>query len=247
MRTLFDTEDETGDAQAELVSDKELMRLLHLSRTTLWRLRNGGLPHVKVGRLIRYNVEAVRAWLQGPGRAVQAADEAEGHAGRNGKAHGSPATNGHHVNAEALPLNGHLVASPGELLPCHWSPSVALDPKHRPQSPTKPSTTARREWWRFPQEAHLYDEAGGRYRRLLAREVAVIQGFPAGWGTNAGLGELDLIRGYGNAVPPPLSEAVFASVKRCCRSPLRTVVEVCAGFGGMALGVHRYYHNSTSC
>lgn len=229
MRTLFDLEDYSGNSSSELVSGEGLMSLLHLSRTTLWRLRNGGLPHVKVGRLVRYNVETVRAWLEGPGKDLTASATGDG----------QPPS---HVNvrgAAIVPANGNHAATPEDLPPCHWSPSVALDPKHRPQSPCRPSSTARREWWRFPQEAHLHDEAGERYRRLRAHEVAVIQGFPADWGTNAGLGELDLIRGYGNAVPPPLSQAVFESVRQYSRYPLRTLVEICAGFGGMAIGVTR--------
>jgi site-specific DNA-cytosine methylase len=69
--------------------------------------------------------------------------------------------------------------------------------------------------------------------------VAVIQGFPADWGVNAGLSEFDLIRGYGNAVPPPLAEALFRAVQRFCPGPLGGIVEICAGFGGMALGASR--------
>src|SRR4051794_1025748 len=39
--------------------------------------------------------------------------------------------------------------------PCHWSLDVALDPKHRPQQWTAPSTTVRRDWRKYPQEAHV--------------------------------------------------------------------------------------------
>jgi hypothetical protein len=93
-----------------------------------------------------------------------------------------------------------------------WSLSVALDPKHRPQGPFRPSSTARRELWRYPLEAHLFDRAKGRYRGLLASEVAVLQGLPADWGQRAIQDELLLLRGYGDAVPPPLSRAVFAEL-----------------------------------
>lgn len=126
-----------------------------------------------------------------------------------------------------------------ELPPCHWSPATALDPKHRPQSPRRPSSTVRREWWRFPQEAHLLDEDGGRYRRLLASEIASLQGFPKDWGVRAGLGELDLIRGYGNAVPPPLAGLLVGALRDFVPGGLETGVEVCAGFGGLALGSSR--------
>src|SRR5262245_30377635 len=53
-----------------------------------------------------------------------------------------------------------------ELGECLWSPSVALDRKHRPQVWDEPSSTVRREWCRYPQEAHLLDEANNQYRKL---------------------------------------------------------------------------------
>jgi hypothetical protein len=54
---------------------------------------------------------------------------------------------------------------------------VALDPKHRPQSWDEPSSTVRREWCRYPQEAHLLDVDNWRYRRLTVDEIAILQGF----------------------------------------------------------------------
>ena len=117
-----------------------------------------------------------------------------------------------------------------------WSLSVALDPKHRPQGPFRPSSTARRELWRYPLEAHLFDRAKGRYRGLLASEVAVLQGLPADWGQRAIQDELLLLRGYGDAVPPPLSRAVFAELPTLIGAHPQTAVEICAGFGGFALG-----------
>lgn len=145
----------------------------------------------------------------------------------------SPAT-GMAVEAPAEETSGSAV-----LPPCHWSTSVALDPRHRPQSPDRPSSTVRREWCRYPQEAYLLDATGVRYRRLLASEVARLQGFPEDWGRAAGLGDLDLIRGYGNAVPPPLAEAIVSTLAARTPGGIRTTVEICAGFGGIALGASR--------
>jgi len=126
-----------------------------------------------------------------------------------------------------------------ELPPCHWSRSTALDPKHRPQEPHRPSSTVRREWCRFPQEAHLLDLKGNRYRRLLGEEVAALQGFPADWASEAVVPELDLIRGYGNAVPPALAEVLLGALRDVADGTISTGIEICAGFGGMALGAHR--------
>lgn len=194
-----------------LLTDRELSAQLQISRTTIWRLRTTGLPYVTVGRSVRYRLGEVQEWLatRHPGSVAEPTGFAYG-------------------GQESLSLP-----------PCHWSRAVALDPKHRPQEPHKPSSTARREWWRFPQEAHLLDLAGNRYRRLQAQEIGAIQGFPAGWATPAGLPELELIRGYGNALPPALAEAVFTGLREIADSPLASGIEICAGFGGMALGAVR--------
>jgi MerR family regulatory protein len=63
------------------------------------------------------------------------------------------------------------------LLPCHWIPEVALDPKHRPQHWDAPATTVRRDWRKYPQEAHVIDSAGHKYRRFTVDEIAILQGF----------------------------------------------------------------------
>lgn len=196
---------------SQFVAGGEVCTLLNISRTTLWRLRAQGLPATKVRGHLRYKLEEVEQWL-----TRDAATTAMGPRGRD-KA-------------------GKQEAVSEEMPPCHWKVSVALDPKHRPQTPDRPSTTVRREWWRFPQEAHLLDLCGHRFRRLLAEEVAVLQGFPSDWGRASGLSELDLIRGYGNAVPPPLAEVLIRQLAKSVPGGIRTGVEICAGVGGLALG-----------
>src|SRR5262245_9730 len=95
----------------ELLSERELSRQFKLARTTLWRLRNAGLPHVVVGvghrRLIRYDPNAVHQWLESRSDRPTA-------------------------DIPSGPDPAWLT-----LPPCHWTPSVALDPKHRPQSPNR--------------------------------------------------------------------------------------------------------------
>jgi site-specific DNA-cytosine methylase len=97
----------------------------------------------------------------------------------------------------------------------------------------------RREWWRYPQEAHILDPVGGKYRRLAAAEIGTLQGFPGGWGTEADLDDLVLIRGFGDAVPPALAEALFSVLREVLGGGSLCGVEVCAGFGGLALGASR--------
>ena len=202
-----------------LLRENEIIKRLNVSRTTLWRMRAEGLPAVNVGRSVRYDMDQVLKWLSRQDPVQSAPSE--------------------RASSTVQKLSKVDINPTGELLACHWSPSVALDPRHRPQSPSKPSSTVRREWWRFPQEAHLLDTEAGRYRRLSASEICVLQGFPPDWGGKSELGELELIRGYGDAVPPPLSQAIFATMQRYLNVRTPRALEICAGFGGLALGATR--------
>lgn len=123
-----------------------------------------------------------------------------------------------------------------ELEDCAWSASVALDPKHRPQHLADLASTVRREWRRYPQEAHLLDAQRRRYRRLSLQEIIAIQGFPADWFADAEIRKGDKIRAIGDAVPPPVACAVIRALDRHVSWQSRTAVEVCAGAGGLASG-----------
>ena len=48
---------------SELVKEKDLCDKLKLSRSTLYRLRQKGLPYSKVGGSIRYNLGEVTKWI----------------------------------------------------------------------------------------------------------------------------------------------------------------------------------------
>ncbi len=121
----------------------------------------------------------------------------------------------------------------GELL---WSPAVALDPKHRPQTWDRPAGTVRRSWCKYPQEAHLVDVAAGRYRRLTVDEIALIQGFEPSWFEVPGVSTRSRIKAIGDAVPPPLARAILQSIDKLWSWNHRTAVEICAGSGGLASG-----------
>jgi DNA-cytosine methyltransferase len=115
-----------------------------------------------------------------------------------------------------------------------WSASVAHDPKHRPQRLDEPSTTVRKEWARRPQEAHVAD--GGRYRRLSADEIAIIQGFPTDYFDGIQLTTNEKIALLGNAVPPPLAKAIGCVLLNKLDLKNRSYVEICAGIGGLSAG-----------
>jgi len=117
-----------------------------------------------------------------------------------------------------------------------WSESVAVDPKHRPQTLDKPSTTARREWLRWPQEAHLLDKERNRYRRLSVAEIARIQGFDETWVRVAETREKYQIAALGDAVPPKVAFSIFKTIDDNWEWNNRTAIEMCAGIGGLASG-----------
>lgn len=196
------------DLQHQLVDGSTLAQTLRLSRSTLWRMRKEGLPCRKVGRSVRFSLDEVYEWLK---RLPQ-------------------------QPMFSAPLSEN--ATLGDLPPCYWSPSVALDPKHRPQVPLSPSTTVRKDWRKYPQEAHLLDAERHRYRRLTGDEIAVLQGFPREWARDLGLSHRERIAGLGNAVPPPLGAAIYRAMASVLVESPRTAVEICAGFGGMAMGAH---------
>jgi site-specific DNA-cytosine methylase len=133
---------------------------------------------------------------------------------------------------------GKVAAAPvaAELPPCHWKRDVALDPKHRPQKWTSPATTVRRDWRKFPQEAHVLDHDEKRYRRLTVDEIALIQGFDPSTVDLPELSERQRIGVLGDAVPPPLATALVKGIakERTWQQP--TVLEICAGIGGLAHG-----------
>lgn len=226
-------------SELQLVTDESLQAALGVSRSTLWRLRQQGLPIRRVGRSIRYPLDEVQAWLGAQPDLIR-----ETSAKYESRQAGRPAERQMSIFDATRPTldndEGGDYSSPlSELPPCHWSQSVALDPKHRPQVPEAPSNTARKDWRKYPQEAHLLDPSSQRYRRLTEDEIAVIQGFPSDWGKGLGLTHRERIAGLGNAVPPPVGEALFRALRDVLEEPPRTAVEICAGFGGLALGAHR--------
>jgi excisionase family DNA binding protein len=122
------------------------------------------------------------------------------------------------------------------LPPCHWNAEVALDPKHRPQRWDGPSTTVRRDWRKYPQEAYVLDSEGRRYRRLTVEEIAILQGFSPTVADVEGLTNRQRIASIGDAVPPPLAKAVVAGMDAVWDWSNRTALEICAGLGGLAEG-----------
>jgi site-specific DNA-cytosine methylase len=226
-----------------LLTSDSLQRALGVSRSTLWRLRRQGMPSRRLGRGIRYPLAEVRAWLDalasGPSQLELTFVETRTPASPS-PAFPKPRRRGAPGSTDELSSSSGRHDTPWSELPrCHWRPSVALDPKHKPQQAQAPSTTVRKDWRKYPQEAHLLDSAAGRFRRLTADEIAVLQGFPATWASNLGLSNRERIAGLGNAVPPPVGRALYQSINRTLDRDCRAAVEICAGFGGLALGAHQ--------
>lgn len=133
----------------------------------------------------------------------------------------------------SAPSSGEEYAS---LPPSHWSAAVALDPKHRPQRWDAPSSTVRRDWRKYPQEAYVLDLQGKAYRRLSVDEIAILQGFPPDVVRDEGLTRRQRIAAVGDAVPPPLAKAILGAVNEVWGWRNRTALEICAGIGGLAEG-----------
>jgi site-specific DNA-cytosine methylase len=133
-------------------------------------------------------------------------------------------------------LHRSLTADTEELPDCPWSEAVALDPKHRPQVPDQPSGTVRREWCRYPQEAHLLELTSWRYRRLTPDEVSIIQGFEPAWFHVPGISIRNRMRATGDAVPPPLARAIMRAIDSRWSWNQKTALEICSGCGGLASG-----------
>lgn len=53
-------------SERKLLTEEELLAALNsqAGRTAVWRWRQQGMPHVKLGRSARYDLAAVQAWLK---------------------------------------------------------------------------------------------------------------------------------------------------------------------------------------
>ena len=45
------------------LTEEELAKKLRISRTSLWARRKDGLPHCRIGNLVRYPADEVERWL----------------------------------------------------------------------------------------------------------------------------------------------------------------------------------------
>lgn len=139
----------------------------------------------------------------------------------------------------SLRLPGSAQAPPSDIAdlpPCHWGPGVALDPKHRPQRWDSPSTTVRRDWRKYPQEAYVLHADGRTYRRFSVDEIAILQGIDPAIVQVPDLSNRRRIAALGDAVPPPVARAIAKAVDESWDWTNRTAVEFCAGIGGLAEG-----------
>jgi hypothetical protein len=54
-----------------MLTEKELRQKLWINRGTVLKLRKQGLPHIKIGRLIRYDLNDVLTWLKANSESYQ--------------------------------------------------------------------------------------------------------------------------------------------------------------------------------
>jgi site-specific DNA-cytosine methylase len=94
----------------------------------------------------------------------------------------------------------------------------------------------RRDWRKFPQEAHVLSGDSSRYRRFTPEEIAILQGFDPSVIALDGLTDRQKIASLGDAVPPPLARAVAEAIDSLWTWRSETALEICAGIGGLAEG-----------
>ena len=46
-----------------IITEKELIEILKVSRITIYERRKKGLPFLKMGKVIRYDLEKVLSWM----------------------------------------------------------------------------------------------------------------------------------------------------------------------------------------
>jgi DNA-cytosine methyltransferase len=119
----------------------------------------------------------------------------------------------------------------------NWSVKTANDPKHRLQISSSFSSTVRREWNRYPQEAHILNIDNCIYRRLHVDEIRKIQTFPENYFSDSILKDREIIAGLGNAVAPNLAQIILQTVFENYSLNKRTSIDICAGIGGLSLGL----------
>ena len=125
----------------------------------------------------------------------------------------------------------------------NWSIKTANDAKHRLQISSNYSSTVRREWNRYPQEAHILNIENSIYRRLQVNEISKIQTFPEEYFNESTLKSREIIAGLGNAVAPDLAKVIFQTILDNYALKNKTSIDICAGIGGLSLGLPKTYEH----
>ncbi|HBN77317.1 MAG TPA: DNA-binding protein [Planctomycetaceae bacterium] len=54
----------TGHSEQSLICSQEAAQFLSISERTLWTLTHAGeVPHIRIGRSVRYRLSALNSWL----------------------------------------------------------------------------------------------------------------------------------------------------------------------------------------
>lgn len=46
------------------LTEREAMKMLRLSRSTVYKLRKAGMPHLQIGGVVRYELDTIQDWLR---------------------------------------------------------------------------------------------------------------------------------------------------------------------------------------
>jgi predicted DNA-binding transcriptional regulator AlpA len=64
---MIEYEKAEGSPMKELVRVNDLLKQVRISRATLFRWMNQGLPHKKIGRIVLFDPPEVAAWIERSG------------------------------------------------------------------------------------------------------------------------------------------------------------------------------------
>jgi site-specific DNA-cytosine methylase len=116
-----------------------------------------------------------------------------------------------------------------------WGPNT-IQPNHMCQHIDRPARTIQAAFCGSSQGRHVLDVQTARIKPLSWSEMARLQSFDPQLFDIPSIDEKERIRLIGNAIPPPLVEAVCRNVVNsgiCDFSNGRSFVEICAGTGAM--------------
>ena len=52
------------EKESTYLTEREAMKMLRLSRSTIFKLRRSGMPYLQIGGVVRYEIATLQEWLR---------------------------------------------------------------------------------------------------------------------------------------------------------------------------------------